>query len=140
MKSTALVRRSDDADELNLTPLLDVVFIMLIFFIVTASFDRETGLDVSASGNSVVETRAEAEIVLIEIGADDRLWIEGREYGRGGLIAMLTRLHAENPDFPVVVRPASDSSAEALVRAIDSARNAGIDAVSIAEEPPDRRD
>jgi biopolymer transport protein ExbD len=119
-----------DGSRVDLTPMLDVVFILLIFFIVTASFLRETGLEV-LRGDSRVATQERVDIVLIEIDAADEYWIEGRNIGPGALRANLIRLYSVNPELSVVVRTDGASSAQGLVRALDAAEAAGIDEIAV---------
>jgi len=70
--------QDDDANEINLTPMLDVVFIMLIFFIVTASFIKEAGIDVNRPDAPVTETKPENANILVVINANDEIWIDRR--------------------------------------------------------------
>lgn len=132
MRRRAVAASATEPDGIDLTSLLDVVFIMLIFFVVTASFERETGLDVGISPN---ETAAESEPrnILVAIDADDRFRIDGRTIRAGALRANLEALHAEHPEFPVIVQPARSSTAQALVTVVDRARAAGIANVSVTD-------
>ena len=67
----------DDESEINLTPMLDVVFIMLIFFIVTANFIKEPGLEINRPDSDTAETQENAAI-LIAVGSNDEVWMDGR--------------------------------------------------------------
>ena len=105
-----------EENEINLTPMLDVVFIMLIFFIVTASFIRETGLDVNRPDQDQPQVVSNEEgAILVIIDDTDDIWIDNRIVDPRAVSANITRLYAENPDRPVVVQAAPDSSAETLV-------------------------
>ncbi len=117
----------ESAAAVNLTPMLDVVFIMLIFFIVTAVFVREQGLPVNPPdpANEVDPIISEQPIV-IELHPNRRLRIAGQDVDERLLHALLTRLHAQRPEAAVVLRPSADSSTDLLVTVMDSARKIGI--------------
>ncbi|MBA3564357.1 MAG: biopolymer transporter ExbD [Gammaproteobacteria bacterium] len=123
--------RDEDEDEINLTPMLDVVFIMLIFFIVTASFVKEAGIDVNkpAAQTSVVEEKAN---ILIAISAANEIWIDQRQVDPRAVRANIERLHAENPQGTVVIQADKESQTETLIDVMDSARLAGVFDVAIA--------
>ena len=91
-------RRAKEVEEseVNLTPMLDVVFIMLIFFIVTASFVKESGIDISRPPAATAE-RKEKGNILIAITGNDQIWIDRRQVDPRALRANIERLHAENP-------------------------------------------
>ena len=122
----------EEESEINLTPMLDVVFIMLIFFIVTASFVKETGLDVNRPEDQQQQTVKEKGSILIRIDAGNRIWIDGRDVDRLAVRPNIERLHAENPEGGVVIQTASDSNTETLIAVMDASRQAGVYNVSIA--------
>jgi biopolymer transport protein ExbD len=124
---------SDDRDEneIDLTPMLDVVFIMLIFFIVTATFIRETGLEANRSAEPLM-VQPISEAILITIDADDKLSIAGQAVDPRSMRAHIERLHAENSDWPVVIDPNPASTTKMLVAAMDAARASDIPNISIA--------
>ncbi len=127
------IRVDDEENEINLTPMLDVVFIMLIFFIVTASFIRETGLDVNRPDQDQPQVVSDEDgAILVIINNTDDIWINNRVIDPRAVRSNIERLHAEDPDRPVVIQAAVDSTAESLVLVMDSARLAGIYAISIA--------
>ena len=128
-------RRDSDQDEseVNLTPMLDVVFIMLIFFIVTASFVKEAGIDVSRPPAATAE-RKERGNILVAITANDQIWIDRRQVDARSIRANIERLHAENPQGSVVIQADTDSKNGLLVRVMDAARLAGVKSVSLAAE------
>jgi biopolymer transport protein ExbD len=134
MRLHAAPAMASETDEISLTPMLDVVFILLIFFIVTASFIRETGLTAQASASEPSTTDI-PEAILVLIDASDDYWIERQRVQPNALRAHLLQLHARNPDFPVIVQAARESSAQALVTALEKARAANIDDVAVAEAP-----
>ena len=125
--------REQDASEVNLTPMLDVVFIMLIFFIVTASFVKEAGIDVSRPPAATAE-RKERGNILIAITANNQVWMDRRQVDPRSLRANIERMHAENPQGSVVIQADEKSQNGLLVRVMDAARLAGITNVSLAAE------
>ncbi len=92
--------RDREESEVNLTPMLDVVFIMLIFFIVTASFVKEAGIDVSRPPAATAE-RKERGNILVAITANNQIWIDRRMVDPRVIRANIERLHAENPQASV---------------------------------------
>jgi biopolymer transport protein ExbD len=119
--------------EVNLTPMLDVVFIMLIFFIVTASFVKEAGIDITRPSAGTAE-RKERGNILIAITANDQVWMDRRQVDPRALRANIERLHAENPQGSVVIQADKDSKNGLLVQVMDAARAAGVGNVSLAAE------
>jgi biopolymer transport protein ExbD len=94
----------EEENEINLTPMLDVVFIMLIFFIVTASFIKEAGIDVNRPDAPVTESKPEDANILVLINANDEIWIERRLIDPRAVRANIERMHAENPEGSVVIQ------------------------------------
>ena len=121
----------EDEQEINITPMLDVVFIMLIFFIVTASFVKESGIDVNKPEAQTSEAKEKANI-LIAIDASGAIWIDRREVDPRAVRANIERLHAENPQGTVVIQADEDARTGVLVRVMDAARLAGVYDVAIA--------
>ena len=122
----------EETEEIDLTPMLDVVFIMLIFFIVTATFVKEIGLDVNSPDKNQNVKDADKQSIVVKITNRDRIRIRGRDIDFRAVRANIERLHAENPDAPVVVQPHPDSTTETMIHVMDSARQAGVYSVSIA--------
>lgn len=112
--------------------MLDVVFIMLIFFIVTATFVKEIGLDVNSPDKNQNVKDADKQSIVVQITSRDRIQIRGRDVDVRAVRANIERLHAENPEAPVVVQPHPDSSTDTMIQVMDSARQAGVYNVSIA--------
>ena len=125
--------RNREESEVNLTPMLDVVFIMLIFFIVTASFVKEAGIDVTRPPAATAE-RKERGNILVAITANDQIWIDRRQVDVRSIRANIERLHAENPQGSVVIQADKDSKNGLLVLVMDAARLAGVKSVSLAAE------
>jgi len=121
-----------EESEIDLTPMLDVVFIMLIFFIVTATFVKEIGLDVNTPDKNQNIKDADKQSIVVQITSRDRIRIRGRDVDFRAVRANIERLHAENPDAPVVVQPHPDSTTKTMIQVMDSARQAGVYNVSIA--------
>ena len=130
----ALLSRDDDtAAGPSLTPMLDVVFIMLVFFIVTATFVREHGIDVNPPEPTQQPTPTDEPAVLARIAANDQISIEGKLTDERLVVADFTRLHAERPQASVVVIPHESSSTQAVVKVLDGARQAGFERVNFAK-------
>ena len=126
-------QREAEESEVNLTPMLDVVFIMLIFFIVTASFVKESGIDVNRPDAATAEKK-ERGIILIAITDSGQIWVDKRQVDPRALRANIERLHAENPQGAVVIQADEESKNKLLVQVMDAARLAGVDNVSLAAE------
>jgi biopolymer transport protein ExbD len=126
----------EEEDAVNLTPMLDVVFIMLIFFIVTASFVKEAGIDVNRPSAATAE-RKEKGNILVAISENNQIWIDRRQVDPRALRANIERMHAENPNAAVVIQADEESKNKLLVQVMDAARMAGVKNVSIAAEVVD---
>ncbi len=126
-------RSSVEEDEVNLTPMLDVVFIMLIFFIVTASFVKESGMDVNRpdAATAVVKPRGN---ILVAITPNGQIWIDKRQVDVRSVRANIERLYAENPQGAVVIQADAESKNGLLVAVMDAAKLAGVENISIAAE------
>ncbi len=124
-----------DEEEANIdmTPMLDVVFIMLIFFIVTASFVKEAGIDVNRPEASTAVKKDKASI-LVAISAKNEIWINKRRVDVRAVQANIERLHAENPQGGVVIQADKKSTTEILMKVLDATRAAGIDDAAVATE------
>ena len=125
--------RNSDESEVNLTPMLDVVFIMLIFFIVTASFVKEAGVDINRP-DAVTAERKDKGNILVAITGDGQIWIDRREVDPRALRSNIERMAAENPHAPVVILADEESTHRSLVKVMQAAKNAGVMAVAIAAE------
>ena len=127
-----LAVQSEAEEEIDLTPMLDVVFIMLIFFIVTATFVKEIGIDVNSPDKNQNVQDADKQSIVVQITSRDRIKIRGRDIDFRSVRANIERLHAENPEAPVVLQPHPDSTTNVMVHVMDAAREAGVYNVSIA--------
>ena len=128
--------RDDEGTEaINLTPMLDVVFIMLIFFIVTETFVKEVGLDVNQPDEDKPKTvDPDKKSIVVKITNRDRIQIARRDIDRRAVRANIERLHAENPEAPVIIQPHPDSTTDVMIHIMDSARQAGVYNVSLAAQ------
>ena len=127
--------RDEEESAIDITPMLDVVFIMLIFFIVTATFVKEAGIDVNRPG-AATAVRQEKANILIAIDADNRIWIDRREVDVRAVRPNIERLHAENPQGSVVIQADRESKTETLIQVMDASRSAGVFNVAIAAQEP----
>jgi biopolymer transport protein ExbD len=118
---------------IDLTPMLDIVFIMLIFFIVTTSFVKESGIDVNRPTAQTAE-RKERGNIIISIRANGEVWIDKRVVDIRAIRANVARLHAENPLGSVVIAADRDTRTHQLVEVMDQVRLAGIANAAIATE------
>jgi len=132
-KHIATVTTPEDENEINLTPMLDVVFIMLIFFIVTASFIRETGIDANRPDQDQPQVVQERGAILVIIDNQDRIWIDNQQVDVRAVRPNIQRLYAENPDRPVVIQTSPNSTTRTLVGVMDASRSAGVYNISLAE-------
>lgn len=124
-------QKSKEETEINLTPMLDVVFIMLIFFIVTTSFVKETGVEVNRPSAKSAKQKGKANI-LIAIKNNNEIWIDKRMVDIRSVRANIERLKATNAQNSVVIQSDSDSKTGTLVKVMDQIRLAGIFNISIS--------
>ena len=128
------VESEEETEEINLTPMLDVVFIMLIFFIVTATFVKEVGLDVNQPDDDKPKTvDPDKKSIVVRITNRDRIIIASRDIDKRSVRANIERLHAENPEAPVIIQPHPESTTDMMIHIMDSARQAGVYNVSLAQ-------
>lgn len=124
-------RRRDEDATLDMTPMLDIVFIMLIFFIVTTSFVKESGIDVNRPSAQSTEQKDRAHI-LIAISDVGEIWVQKRQIDVRSVRANIERLKAESPEGGVVIQADKDARSGLLVQVMDQVRLAGVADVSIA--------
>ncbi|HIL38942.1 MAG: biopolymer transporter ExbD [Methylococcales bacterium] len=122
---------SEHNSDIDMTPMLDIVFIMLIFFIVTTSFVKESGIDVNRPTAKTAERKEQGNII-IAIKANGDIWIDKRQVDVRAVRANVARLHAENPLGAVIITADKDSKTDSLVKVMDQVRLAGIMNASIA--------
>ncbi len=131
-KNSAMGAQEEEAS-IDLTPMLDVVFIMLIFFIVTASFIKEAGISVSRPDATTLEKIPDANI-LIAISAADEIWIDKKSVKPRFVKSSIQRLHAENPKGSIVIQADEESTNEALTVVMEAAKLAGVKNVAISTD------
>jgi biopolymer transport protein ExbD len=119
-----ILGQDEDEADIDLTPMLDVVFIMLIFFIVTASFLREFGVD-ATKPPSVQQTQTESKTIAIKIFSSGDIIIDGLNVDPRAVSAHIVRRKAENPDSTIAVLAGKRAKTELVVGVIDAAREAG---------------
>jgi biopolymer transport protein ExbD len=125
--------RIEDEAEINITPMLDIVFIMLIFFIVTTSFVKEKGLEVSRPSNAPPkEIKQDKGPIVIKINSSSVISVKGRVLEPRAVEANLEREKAEKPSSPLIVAAHPEADTESLVTILDAAKAVGIEAVSVA--------
>ena len=117
----------------SLTPMLDVVFIMLIFFIVTATFIKQAGIEVLRPDALTAEQKPTVAI-LIAVGPTGEIWIDKKRVDPNSVRAHIERLHAENPKGGLVVQADRKSTNEKLMAVLNAARAAGMREVAISTE------
>lgn len=123
----------EEESSLDLTPMLDVVFILLIFFIVTASFVKESGIDVNRP-QAATAVKKERANIFIAINDNDEIWIDKRRIDERSLHAVIERLKSENPQSSIVIQADKESTNDKLVKVMDAAQQAGIYNIAIAAD------
>ena len=120
--------------EIDLTPMLDVVFIMLIFFIVVASFIKEAGVEVNRPDNNQPDNPEDSTSILVEVASDNQIWMENRRVDIRAVRANIQRLLAEDPEAPVTIKVEKGAEAGIVVDVADAARESGVAAVNWASD------
>ncbi len=125
--------QGDDSSDIDLTPMLDVVFIMLIFFIVTASFIKESAIDLNVpeEQENPPPPDPDKQNILITVTGNNEIWLEQRRIDVRAVRANIERLHAEFPQGIVIVKADENSEAATFVSIADAAREAGVNQVSL---------
>ena len=124
---------SAEETELDMTPMLDIVFIMLIFFIVTTSFVKESGISVNSPQATTASQQDNANI-FIAITAEGEVWVDRRPVDPRSVRAIVARLHADNPEGSVIIQSDQDASTRMLVEVMDQVRLAGVEGIAIAAD------
>ncbi len=125
-------RKGEDAD-INLTPMLDVVFIMLIFFIVTATFIKQPGTEIVRPEAATKEQKPTVS-VLVAINAAGEIWVDKKKVDAAAVGAFIERLHTENPKGGLVIQADRGAKYEKLKAVLDAARSVGLTEVAISTE------
>ena len=134
MKS-GLMKKSgqEEAGEIDLTPMLDVGFILLIFFIVTSVFVTEAGIEVSKPEASTVEDTS-GDLILIAVGAGGDIWIDGDQIDPRFIRSRFELRLADAPNSAVIIQADQNSNNEQVMLILAAAREANIEDVSISAE------
>ena len=134
MRRAPISQAVAEEEEINITPMLDVVFILLIFFIVTANFIKEPGLEVNRPDSETAEPTENAAI-LIAVGNAGEIYMDGRRIDKRQVKANVVRLLAENPQGSLVIQADEKATADTIMAVMDGAREAGVYNISLASEP-----
>ena len=126
-------QRPRDEAELDITPMLDIVFIMLIFFIVTTSFVKESGMAVNIPQASTA-TDQENVNIFIAITANGEIWIDRRPVDPRSVRAIVARMHSDKPQGSVIIQSDEESTARTLVSVMNQVRLAGVERIAIAAD------
>jgi len=130
MKNLDIGRKSKDT-ELNLMPLIDMVFILLIFFLVTTSFVKESGVEVKRPVASTAET-AEKTTMIVAVTEQGTVHIDGKAVDIRSVRATMERFRHENPTGNVVITADKNSLFGVSIEVLDEVRAAGITNVVVA--------
>ena len=125
--------QTEEESQIDLTPMLDVVFIMLICFIVTSTFVKESGVDVSRP-NADTAVVTESNSIQIGITAANQIFMDKRQVDKRAVRANVERALAENPGAAVIIVADADSKTETLIDVMDQSRLAGAENVSVAAD------
>ena len=125
MRQRVILGSQQDDAEVNMTPMLDIVFIMLIFFIVSTSFVRESGIDVDRPIAKTSETQTKTA-VMIGLSADEEIWLDRKPIDIRMVRPSLERTNHEQTEISAVVQADKDSSTGELVKLLDQLRLAGV--------------
>lgn len=132
---TAARRSKNNSVELNIAPLIDMVFILLIFFLVNTSFVKESGIDVNRP-TAATATPQEKAAIMISIDEDNNIFMENREIDVRAVRANIERALAENPEGGVIVISDKMSNAGVVISVMDGCRMAGAENISLAATVP----
>lgn len=133
MKRRRVFSARGNSEEINISPLIDMVFILLIFFIVTTVFVEETGVEVTKP-QAASQIQLEKNSILIAITANNNVVYGGRDIGVNGVRSVVKRLIQDDPRMPVIIQADENVPTRILVRVIDEAKLAGANSVNISTE------
>ncbi len=126
--------KDEDETEINITPMLDIVFIMLIFFIVTTSFVKEPGIDPQRPPAQTAQEQSRGN-VLIAISSTGEIWMDKRAVELAEIRAMVEAILSENPESSAVIIADEEADSGVLMDLMDQIQLGGIGSISIAAEP-----
>jgi biopolymer transport protein ExbD len=122
------------ATAMNITPLIDMVFILLIFFVVNASFVKESGVEIERPSARSAVTQEQANI-MIAVTENGEVWVDRQRVDPRSVRGHVERLHAENPEGAVVILADDKSQTGLVIEVLDQARLAGVENVAVAATP-----
>ncbi|WP_114417143.1 ExbD/TolR family protein [Marinospirillum perlucidum] len=134
MRRSRLLNQEQEDSEVNLTPMIDVVFILLIFFIVTTSFVRESGIQVDPPQAATAESQSQTSI-LVAISPQGEVWVDGNPQSLASLGPRVARLLSERPQASVVIQADKEARSGRLVEVMDRLRQAGVNNLALAADP-----
>jgi biopolymer transport protein ExbD len=121
----------EEAQAIDLTPMLDVVFIMLIFFIVTATFIKETGKDVERP-DALMSKSKPAATILVAVGADNEIWVDKKKIDPRGIKLVIERMRVDNPKGTVSIQADKKADIKFVIDVAKAAQEAGVAEVSVS--------
>jgi biopolymer transport protein ExbD len=124
-KRSYFLSQQQDEAEVNMTPMLDIVFIMLIFFIVSTSFVRESGIEVNRPSAQTSQTQSKTSVMLA-ISASDEIWLDRKRVDVRMVRPAIERLKSEQTELNVVIQADEASTTGQLIRLIDQLRMAKV--------------
>lgn len=127
--------RQDEDPAIDLTPMLDVVFIMLIFFIVTATFIKESGVEITRP-KAATTVQHQSVRILVGLDAQNRIWVDRKQIGLSALRPLIERLRLEHPQSGAVIQADIAANTGFLVQVMDQLRLAGIEHIALASNQP----
>lgn len=119
---------------MNITPLIDMVFILLIFFAVNASFVKEAGVEIERPSARSAVTQEQANI-MIAVTKNGEVWVDRQRVDPRSVRGHVERLHAENPEGAVVILADDESQTGLVIEVLDQSRLAGVENVAVAATP-----
>jgi biopolymer transport protein ExbD len=128
------LRSESGPTAMNITPLIDMVFILLIFFAVNASFVKEAGVEIERPSARSAVTQEQANI-MIAVTENGEVWIDRKRVDPRSVRGHVERLHAENPEGAVVILADDKSQTGLVIEVLDQARLAGVENVAVAATP-----
>mgnify|MGYP000663419154 FL=1 len=131
MRSRLNLDLSENDSEIDMTPMLDIVFIMLIFFIVSSNFIREAGVEINRPAASTSEQKENAGI-MIAITPDDQIWLDQKQIDIRMIRPTLEKLKVEQPNIGILIQSDQDAKTGTLIKVMDQVKLAGIEQIAVA--------
>ena len=131
MRSRLNLDLSENDSEIDMTPMLDIVFIMLIFFIVSSNFIRESGVEINRPTASTAVEKENAGI-MIAITPDDQIWLDQKQIDIRMIRPTLEKLKVEQPNIGILIQSDQDARTGTLIKVMDQVKLAGIEQIAVA--------